>query len=146
MRWLFLLLLMLNGLYYLWHQQEAPLKAKEVFPLSLHRAEQQNIHLLSESEAGSGLGGVDSNIRDGCLYLGGFQRREQALTVEQRLLSLDVRAAPLALQFNGANTFWIKIDPVSRRLVGEGLVKSLVQDFPELKSKIMLCEGIATAE
>jgi len=32
MRWLFLLLLVLNVFYYVWHQQEAPLRAKDVTP------------------------------------------------------------------------------------------------------------------
>ena len=35
MRWLFLLLVVLNIFYFIWHQQEAPLKAKEVVSLSL---------------------------------------------------------------------------------------------------------------
>ena len=37
MRWLFLLLLVLNVFYYIWHQQEAPLRAKGCLtPLSLY--------------------------------------------------------------------------------------------------------------
>lgn len=143
MRWLFLLLLMLNGFYYIWHQQEAPLRAKEVLPLSLSRAEQQNIHLLSESDV---RGGQVSADQEKCLYLGGFLRQEEARTVEQRLMSLDVQSEFRALQLEGASTYWIKIDPVSRRLVGESLIKTLIQDFPELKNKIMSCESIATVE
>ena len=49
MRWLFLLLLVLNAFYYIWHQQEAPLRAKDVTPLSLYKGSQQDIRLLSES-------------------------------------------------------------------------------------------------
>lgn len=145
MRWLFLLLLMLNGFYYVWHQQEAPLRAKEVLPLSLHRAEQQNIHLLSESGA-SGEQAEDREAQDKCLYLGGLTRPDEARTIEQRLVSLDVQARLQVLHANGIDTYWLKIDPASRRLVGEGLLKSLGQDFPDLKNKIMLCEGIATVE
>ena len=52
MRWLFLLLLMLNSFYYLWHQQEAPLRAKEVTSLSSYKGSQQDIRLLSESGQG----------------------------------------------------------------------------------------------
>ncbi len=48
MRWLFLLLLVLNVFYYVWHQQEAPLKAKDVAPLSLYKGNQQEIRLLKE--------------------------------------------------------------------------------------------------
>lgn len=145
MRWLFLLLLMLNGFYYVWHQQEAPLRAKEVLPLSLYRAEQQNIHLLSES---GGLGDQvsDREVQDKCLYLGGFLRQDEARTVEQRLMSLDVRSQFQVQHLAGVNAYWVKIDPVSRRLVGESLLAALVQDFPDLKNKIMLCEGIATGE
>lgn len=36
MRWLFLLLLVLNVFYYVWHQQEVSLCAKDVTPLSLY--------------------------------------------------------------------------------------------------------------
>lgn len=49
MRWLFLLLLVLNVFYYVWHQQEAPLRAKDVTPLALYKGSQQDIQLLSES-------------------------------------------------------------------------------------------------
>ena len=49
MRRLFLLLLVLNVFYYIWHQQEAPLRAKDVTPLSLYRGSQQDIRLLSEA-------------------------------------------------------------------------------------------------
>lgn len=140
MRWLFLLLLMLNGLYYVWHQQEAPLRAKEVLPLSLHRAEQQNIQLLAESDPR-----VERESDDSCLYLGGFVREGDALVVAQRLTSLDVRSELQVSRQLGVSGYWLRIDPDSRRLVGESLVEALVKDFPELKNKIMLCSGIATA-
>ena len=140
MRWLFLLLLMLNGLYYVWHQQEAPLRAKEVLPLSLHRAEQQNIQLLAESDPRA-----EHEPDDSCLYLGGFVREGDALEVAQRLTSLDVRSQLQVARQPGMSGYWLKVDPDSRRLVGESLVEALVQDFPELKNKIMLCSGIATA-
>lgn len=140
MRWLFLLLLMLNGLYYVWHQQEAPLRAKEVLPLSLHRAEQQNIQLLAESDPRA-----ERESDDSCLYLGGFVRESDARVVAQRLTSLDVRSELQVSRQPGVSGYWLRIDPDSRRLVGESLVEALVKDFPELKNKIMLCSGIATA-
>ncbi|MCR3841286.1 SPOR domain-containing protein, partial [Pseudomonas aeruginosa] len=33
MRWFFLFLLALNVFYYVWHQQQSPLRAKEIAPL-----------------------------------------------------------------------------------------------------------------
>jgi len=147
MRWLFLLLLMLNGFYYVWHQQEAPLRAKEVLPLSLHRAEQQNIRLLTESGGGEALGGDgDGQSEETCLYLGGFMREREALVVAQRLTSLDVRSELQVASQSAGTGYWLKIEPASRRLVGESLLDGLVQDFPQLKNKIMLCSGIATSE
>jgi hypothetical protein len=144
MRWLFLLLLMLNGFYYVWHQQEAPLRVKEVLPLSLHRAEQQNIRLLGESD------GSEGQVREVrpeemCLYLGGFMREKDAQVVAQRLTSLDVRSELQVSQAAGT-AYWLRIEPASRRLVGEGLLEGLTQDFPQIKNKIMLCSGIATSE
>lgn len=137
MRWLFLLLLMLNSFYYIWHQQEAPLRAKEVTSLSSYKGSQQDIRLLSES----GQGGEDK-----CLYLGGFARQEDARLVEQRLTSLDIQSQFLPLDASSTPSYWLKIAPVSRRLVDDGLVRGLVQDFPQLKNKIMSCEGIATSD
>lgn len=87
MRWLFLLLLVLNVFYYIWHQQEAPLRAKDVTPLSLYRGSQQDIHLLSET--------ADALVRRDsaksaealktCVYLGGFARPELARQLEQQI-------------------------------------------------------------
>jgi hypothetical protein len=146
MRWLFLLLLMLNAFYYIWHQQEAPLRAKEVLPLSLYRAERQDIHLLSESDASREMGTSQSNAEEKCLYLGGLSSQEEARTVEQRLISLDIQSQFQALPSGGQNSYWLKIAPGSRRLVDQELLVGLVHDFPQLKNKIMLCSGIATAD
>jgi hypothetical protein len=146
MRWLFLLLLMLNAFYYIWHQQEAPLRAKEVISLSLYRGSQQDIHLLSESDA------VRENPLDSregeeaCLYLGGFVRQEDARLVEQRLTSLDIQSQFQSPAEGSTVGYWLKIAPSSRRLVDEGLIREFTQDFSQLKNKIMSCEGIATAD
>jgi hypothetical protein len=139
MRWLFLLLLMLNSFYYVWHQQEAPLRAKEVTSLSLYKGSQQDIRLLSESASGH-------EGEEKCLYLGGFSRQEDAHLVEQRLTSLDIQSQFLSLDSASSPSYWVKIAPVSRRLVDDGLVKGLAQDFSQLKNKIMSCEGIATSD
>ena len=80
MRWLFLLLLVLNAFYYVWHQQEAPLRAKDVTPLSLYRGPQQDIRLLSESS--DSVSRRDRakapEAQNTCLYIGGFADQRQA--------------------------------------------------------------------
>ena len=50
MRWIFMLLVVLNAFYYVWHQQQVPMQAKEVAPLSLYQDSRRDIQLLSESK------------------------------------------------------------------------------------------------
>lgn len=140
MRWLFLLLLVLNGVYYVWHQQEAPLKVKEVAPLSLYKGNQQGIHLLSESQRGK----QAPQRGEECLYVGGLNGREELNALRQRLLTLDVVANPVAGRLGDATGLWLKIAPQSQRLLDQTLLSTLSNDFKDLKHKIMLCEGVAT--
>lgn len=148
MRWLFLLLLVLNAFYYVWHQQEAPLRAKDVTPLSLYRGTQQDIRLLSESA--DGVARRDrikpSDGQNACLYIGGFSDRRQALSVEQRLTSLDIKVKVQLLSAPDTSGYWLRVAPESRRLADDLPFENLAKEFNELKHKIMLCEGIATLE
>lgn len=141
MRWLFLLLLVLNVFYYVWHQQEAPLKAKDVAPLSLYKGNQQEIRLLKETGASA-----PARRRDECLVVGGLAGREQLDALRQRLLSLDINAAPVSGQLPGAEGLWLKISPESERLLDPSVLESLSNDFKDLKQKIIFCQGIATGE
>lgn len=142
MRWLFLLLVVLNGVYYVWHQQEAPLKAKEVAPLSLYKGNQQGIRLLSESQQGK----QAPERGPECLYVGGLGGREQLDALRQRLLTLDVEAVPVVGRLGDATGLWLQITPQSQHLLDQTLLGTLSHDFKDLKHKIMLCRGIATGE
>lgn len=148
MRWLFLLLLVLNAFYYVWHQQEAPLRVKDVTPLSLYRGAQQDIRLVSESK--DAVARHDRakvpEASNTCLYIGGFSDRRQALSVEQRLMSLDIKVKIQLLNAPDASGYWVRVAPESRRLADDLPFESLANEFNELKHKIMLCEGIATLE
>jgi hypothetical protein len=141
MRWLFLLLLVLNVFYYVWHQQEAPLKVKEVAPLSLYKGSQQEIRLLRETGASA-----PARRRDECLVVGGVAGQEQLEALRQRLLSLDINAVPVLGQLPGADGAWLKIAPQSERLLDQTVLDTLSKDFKDLKQKIIFCEGIATGE
>ncbi|WP_421556297.1 hypothetical protein [Pseudomonas kitaguniensis] len=148
MRWLFLLLLVLNVFYYIWHHQEAPLRAKDVTPLSLYRGSQQDIRLLSESS--------DPVVRrdrakaadaqNTCLYIGGFADQRQAQSLEQRLISLDIKVKVQMLNAPDASGYWLRVAPDSRRLADDLSFENLAKEFNELKHKIMLCEGVATLQ
>ena len=148
MRWLFLLLLVLNVFYYVWHQQEAPLRAKDVTPLALYKGSQQDIQLLSESA--EAMARRDRSrapeVPAGCLYIGGFANQEQAQFLEQRLISLDIKVRVQQILAAGVPAFWLRVAPESRRLADDLPFESLANEFNELKHKIMPCEGIATVE
>ncbi|MDY7069880.1 hypothetical protein PsexTeo8_64130 [Pseudomonas extremaustralis] len=148
MRWLFLLLLVLNAFYYVWHQQEAPLRAKDVTPLSLYRGPQQDIRLLSESSDAVSRGdkAKASDVQNTCLYIGGFTDQRKAQSVEQRLTSLDIKVKIQLLSTPEASGYWLRVAPESRRLAEDLPFENLANEFNELKHKIMLCEGIATLE
>lgn len=147
MRWLFLLLLVLNAFYYIWHQQEAPLRAKDVTPLSLYKGSQQDIRLLSESsDAIQKRDRAKAPEVNTCLYLGGFTDQRQASVLEQRLISLDIKVKMQLLNTPEASGYWLRIAPESRRLADDLPFENLAKEFNELKHKIMLCEGVATLE
>ncbi|MFJ4155386.1 hypothetical protein ACIPZF_11340 [Pseudomonas sp. NPDC089752] len=141
MRWLFLLLLVLNVFYYVWHQQEAPLKAKDVAPLSLYKGNQQEIRLLRETGVSA-----PARRRDECLVVGGLAGAEQLDALRQRLLSLDINALPVSGQLPGADGLWLKVAPESERLLDQTVLTTLSSDFKDLKHKIIFCQGIATGE
>ncbi|WP_263146967.1 SPOR domain-containing protein [Pseudomonas sp. RIT-PI-AD] len=117
MRWSFLLLLVLNLFYYVWHQQQAPLRTKDVESLSAHKDAKQDIRLLSESthptrrEASTAEGAAEQV----CLFLGGFEREEEAREVEQRLLSLDVQSRVQTVDAAAGMDYWVYLAPLASR-------------------------------
>jgi hypothetical protein len=146
MRWLFLLLLVLNVFYYIWHQQEAPLRAKDVTPLSLYRSSQQDIRLLSESTVSAGEKAKSAQVDVGCLYLGGFARQDAAQGLERRLNGMDVKFQSLTRSGSDSAVYWVRVAPESRRWLDDLQLQNLSKEFNELKHKIMPCEGVAPFE
>lgn len=132
MRWLFLLLLVLNLFYYVWHQQQAPLRAKEVAPLSLYQRARQDIRLLSESsevqvrrEPPAGVAGAEETGAEVCLFLGGFEREDAAQVVEQRLLSLDIQSQVKTVDAPAGLDFWVYLAPLASRQASLRQLKEL---------------------
>lgn len=117
MRWIVLLLLLLNAFYYVWHQQQAPLRAKEVAPALPYQGARKDIQLLSESSGPTVRNASPAVEGDSavCLYLGSFEQRSQADQVEQRLLSLDIRAQVRAMDAAAGVEFWVYLEPLASR-------------------------------
>ncbi len=121
MRWILLLLILLNAFYYVWHQQQAPLRAKEVEPATAYQAARKDIRLLSEAEsprvrAPSSVP-VENSAPEAavCLFLGSFDGRAQAEVVEQRLLSLDIRADVRSIDAAAGVEYWVYLPPLASR-------------------------------
>jgi len=130
MRWLFLLLLVLNLFYYVWHQQQAPLRVKEVEPMALYHGAQQNIRLLSEADKaqarrevlapGASPGGAET-----CLFLGSFQQEAAAREVEQRLMSLDIQGEVRTVDAAAGLDYWVYLPPLASRQASLRQLKEL---------------------
>ncbi|WP_161867913.1 SPOR domain-containing protein [Pseudomonas yangonensis] len=122
MRWILLLLLLLNAFYYVWHQQQAPLRAKEVAPADAYQGARKDIRLLSEadksssrSEQSSQSVGAASPEAAVCLFLGSFEEEARARVVEQRLLSLDIQAEVRSIDAAAGVEYWVYLPPLASR-------------------------------
>jgi cell division septation protein DedD len=126
MRWMFLLLLVLNLFYYVWHQQQAPMRAKEVAPLALLRSGQGDIRLLSESAVPRPREQPAAALEDTvCLFLGSFEQRAAAQALEQRLISLDIRSSVQAIDASAGVDYWVYLPPLASRQASLRQLKEL---------------------
>lgn len=118
MRWIFMLLIVLNAFYYVWHQQQAPMHVREIAPLSLYQESRRDIQLLSESEPQQRRASVVSDPQPEeavCLFLGSFEEVAEAEQVEQRLLSLDISSQTQVVEAAGAVDYWVYLPPLASR-------------------------------
>jgi len=119
MRWLFLLSLVLNLFFFVWHQQQAPARVKEVAPTDAYRAQQHGIQLLSEAPAPVRRETPPTQApvqeRNVCLFLGGFDQEASALVVEQRLLSLDIQSNVQSVDAAAGVDYWVYLPPLASR-------------------------------
>ena len=129
MRWLFLLFLVLNLFYYVWHQQKAPLRAKEVEAVEMRLGQQQGVRLLSsadrervrpETAPASEVAEADS-----CLFLGSFQLSAQAQQLEQRLTALDIQAEVRSVNAAAGLDYWVYLAPLASRQASLRQLKEL---------------------
>lgn len=129
MRWLFLLLVVLNLFYYVWHQQQAPLRAKEVASLALYEGGRQDIRLLSESSGVQArrevVPAAPEAVEAVCLYLGGFEQEDAARVIEQRLLSLDIQSGVQSVSAAGGTDYWVYLSPLASRQASLRQLKEL---------------------
>lgn len=174
MRWLFLLLLLMNIGLFAWQHRLAPSGSSEL-PLLARQAEGgsaqavQGLTLMTEAEAGkprpqspvSAAGDAATH----CLVLGGFDMVERARQLEQRLLSLDVGARVVTAEASFGADHWVYIPPLAsrqaslrqlRELQARGIDSYLITEgelangillgvFPRLDSAVSIAEKLRGA-
>jgi len=116
MRWMFLWLIALNLFYYVWHQQQAPLRVTEIAPLNMAQDSKRDIRLLSESGGAPRREVVEVQAVEAvCLYLGSFELVADASAVEQRLLSLDIQSRVQSMDAAAGVDYWVYLPPLASR-------------------------------
>ncbi|WP_445938471.1 SPOR domain-containing protein [Pseudomonas sp.] len=116
MRWMLLWLVVLNLFYYVWHQQQAPLRVTEIAPLNMAQNSKRDIRLLSESSAPPRREVAEVQpVEAVCLFLGSFELTADASAVEQRLLSLDIQSRVQSMDAAAGVDYWVYLPPLASR-------------------------------
>lgn len=113
MRWLLMLLVLLNLLLGLYHLNTPP--AASSFPAGANGpTKEKDIKLLSESRSLAPRQSV-RDTKNACFYLGGFDEETIALDIEQRLLSLDIDSSVEAIDEAAGVDYWVYLQPLVSR-------------------------------
>lgn len=140
MRWLFLLLLVLNGCYLVWNLQDAPVRAKQVSSDARGRADDSGLQLLSESGNKSAQGKVPE-----CQFVGGVRDGASLEPLGRALEAAQVRARRYITQGEAGSLYWLRL-PAGERLAQHPEPLEVSRNINGLKNQINPCEGIATPE
>lgn len=113
MRWLLLLLVVLNLLFYVHNQQRTPERVKELQTLPVVSAN-SSIRLLSESAPPDRRAPAPADDAS-CLFLGGFDDEAMASALRQRLLSLDIASEIQGIDAAAGIDYWVYLAPLVSR-------------------------------
>lgn len=113
MRWLLMLLVILNLLLYLYHLNQALPVVSEAAGQRVPSRE-AGIKLLSETKP-LARRETTQNTVSACLFLGGFDEESTALAIEQRLLSLDIDSQVEPVDEAAGVDYWVYLPPLVSR-------------------------------
>lgn len=174
MRWIFLMLLLLNFGLFAWQLRPAPPAPSELLlqapasPSVAHRLELLSEVRKVEPDKGAAQPGVSqavAAVNGHCLVLGGFDAPERAEQLQQRLLSLDIAARTEAAEASFGADHWVYIPPLASSqaslrllrelqarkidsyLITEGELANgiLLGVFPRLDSAVSIAEKVRAA-
>lgn len=124
MRWLFLTLLILNALYFVWHQQQ-PSEHVQQLPPVFNPAGVKSIEIAPVVSA------VPDNVTPvadhpaSTLLIGGFDEYAQIQSLQQRLLSLDIDVQEISVEELDRQDFWVYLPPLVSRTAAMRQIKEL---------------------
>lgn len=124
MRWLFLLLVVLNLMLYLHHVTRAPVVIASNSVGLEFAPKEAGIKLLTESEPPARRVATQLSGNT-CLFLGGFDEESAALSIEQRLLSLDIESNAEPLDMAAGVDYWVYLPPLISRQASLRQLKEL---------------------
>lgn len=148
MRWLFLLLVVLNIFYCVWHLQGTPLRGKEVISLSIYKGAQQDIRLLSESNVARSPVLNNSALENEaeCLYISGIFTDDVLLKIQRELGLMGMQAVEVAGESLELAGRVLVVAPGSGAGVSEMSLQGLSNKFNGVKYATMRCEGLQRAD
>jgi hypothetical protein len=137
MRWIVIILLMCNGIYFLWQFYLVPSEAGHQVSASQQLELGESLQLISEVPAD------DSRVKDEkplenqshedslppepavCLMIGPFKEEVTGKQVVTRLAALDIHPTMEALSTPGKPSYWVHIAPQPSRKVAIKLLREL---------------------
>ena len=141
MRWLFLLLVVLNIFYYVWRQQEAPPRVKEVASLALYKGSKQDIQLLKEVRPIAPGVEVVAPLST-CFHLTLPIDGASLSIIRQRLADTDVASELTVDGGAGAPSYLFKISAQGDEKKPEVLLQNLANEFNDFKYEKKDCGGL----
>lgn len=124
MRWLFLLLLLLNVFYFVWQLQPSSSKVVEVDPVTNYRPQQQRLVLFRETPDAARVSQVP--IRgEKCWLLGEFKGQAEAAAMVQQLLSRDIPAQLHPVTVEAGTDYWLYLPPAASRQASDRQLREL---------------------
>lgn len=124
MRWIFLILVILNVLYFVWEQQQPSVRVQQLPPV-LNPAGVVNIEVANSVNSQS-KSIDDAETKAGLIMLiGGFAEQSIIDSLSQRLLSLDIDVKEVVVEETDRVDYWVYMPPLVSRAAALRQVKEL---------------------
>ena len=128
MRWLLLLLVILNVLYFVWARQHfEDAVDSNPFTQAVKKDQGQSLQLVNESVDKSAVVREAKKTPDDAevMLLGGFSDQEATQVLQQRLVSLDIKSIIHSVDSQVDIEYWVYLEPLPSRQAAVRKLKEL---------------------